>query len=119
MKNWIIAAIAIVLVLNIVTGGFLYDRLSNEMNRTQSEIATLKLAVLSSPAGGQTTPTTVSGGTTMTMGDLISMIQPVIVRVDVTSSSFKASGSGIIIRSNGYVITNGTLLTILHPLRLR
>jgi serine protease Do len=44
--------------------------------------------------------------TTLTMGDLFTQISPVIVRIDVTGSGFQAAGSGIIIRSDGYVITN-------------
>jgi serine protease Do len=44
--------------------------------------------------------------TTVTMVDLFTLIQPVIVRVDVIGPGFQASGSGIIIRKDGYVITN-------------
>jgi S1-C subfamily serine protease len=44
--------------------------------------------------------------TTMTMGDLFTLVTPVIVRIDVAGPGFLASGSGIIIRSDGYVITN-------------
>lgn len=54
----------------------------------------------------QTTSTTQSSSTTMTMADLFSILQPVIVRVDVTGPGFQDSGSGIIIRSDGYIITN-------------
>jgi serine protease Do len=40
------------------------------------------------------------------MVDLIQAIQPVIVRVDVVGAGFQASGSGIVFRKDGYVITN-------------
>jgi S1-C subfamily serine protease len=48
----------------------------------------------------------VQTGSTLTMGDLFSLIQPVIVRLDVTGAGILVSGSGIIFRSDGYVITN-------------
>jgi len=54
----------------------------------------------------QTVTTSQPTSTTMSMADLFSAIQPVVVRVDVTGPGFQGSGSGIIIRSDGYVITN-------------
>ncbi len=59
-----------------------------------------------SVSASQTLPATQPNVTTMTMGNLFSLIQPVIVRIDDTGPGFQASGSGIIIRSDGYVITN-------------
>jgi len=40
------------------------------------------------------------------MADLFSQIQPVIVRIDITGAGFQGSGSGIIIRGDGAIITN-------------
>jgi S1-C subfamily serine protease len=57
-------------------------------------------------AVSQTTSTVTPSTTPLTMGDLFSQIQPIIVWVDVTGQGFTASGSGIIIRSDGYIITN-------------
>lgn len=54
----------------------------------------------------QSTVSTQSTTTTMSMANLFTIIQPVIARVDVTSPGFQGSGSGIIIRSDGYIITN-------------
>ncbi len=45
-----------------------------------------------STTGPQVTAAVQPSVTTMTMGDLFSLIQPVIVRVDVTGSGFQASG---------------------------
>ena len=47
-----------------------------------------------------------AGVPALSMGDLFTLIQPDIVRIDVTGSGFTASGSGIIIRANGVVVTN-------------
>lgn len=59
-----------------------------------------------SVTGPQATSAVQPSGTTITMGDLFSLIQPVIVRVNVKGTGFTASGSGILIRSDGYIITN-------------
>ncbi len=40
------------------------------------------------------------------MVDLITAIQPVVSRVDVVGSGFAASGTGVIIRGDGYLVTN-------------
>lgn len=47
---------------------------------------------------------------TITMGELFSQIQPVIVRVDIIGPGFQGSGSGIIIRSDGYLLTNAHVI---------
>jgi S1-C subfamily serine protease len=107
MKNRAMAITLIILVLTIVSMGYLYSRLNGEIGNVQSEMTALKLEVSSLQVGSsQGTSTTPPASTTITMVDLISMVQPVIVRVDVTGSGFQASGSGIIIRSDGYIITN-------------
>jgi S1-C subfamily serine protease len=59
-----------------------------------------------SVSGPQVTVTQAPGSTIPTMGDVFSQIQPVVVRIDVSGTGFQASGSGVIIRSDGYLITN-------------
>jgi len=102
MRNLVIGVIGGVLAASIVAGVVLYSQLNSQLNGAQVDIQRLKtLGGLSTP-----TPTTPAGGTNMTMVDLISTVQPVVVRVDVKGDSFQASGSGVIIRSDGYVMTN-------------
>jgi serine protease Do len=117
MKNWITAALGVVLVLTMVFAGFSYVKLNRQINDAKSQITGLRLEISSMQTGSapdsspkpSSTPASTappSGSSTMTMGDIISLIRPVIVRVDVTGLAFQAYGSGIIIRSDGYVITN-------------
>jgi S1-C subfamily serine protease len=70
---------------------------------TLSNGQTIDAGIVVGPQSSSATP---SGTALMTMGDLFSLIQPVIVRVDVSGAGFQGSGSGIVIRSDGYLITN-------------
>ena len=78
------------------------SELSNQISNAQTQIAALKPVGLSEQSSTATTPTP----TSLSMVNLIPLVQPTIVRIDVTGPGFKASGSGIIIRPDGYVITN-------------
>jgi S1-C subfamily serine protease len=80
---------------SINTAGHLVLTLSNGQ--------TVDAGIVNAP---QATPAALPTGTTLTMGDLFSLLQPVIVRVDVKGTGFVGAGSGIIIRSDGYIITN-------------
>jgi serine protease Do len=66
----------------------------------------------------QPSPPIQSTAATMTMGDLFSQIRPSIVMIDVTGSGFRASGTGIIIRSDGYLITNGHVIEKANSIRI-
>ncbi len=100
MRNLGTIIIGAVLVASIATGAMLYSRLNNQLATARLDIATLQ----TNTAPTTTTPPT--GGSNMTMIDLITRVQPVVVRVDVEGASFAASGSGVIIRSDGHVMTN-------------
>ena len=112
MKNWVIAVV-IILSLGIISLGYFSIRQSTDLNTVKKQIVTLNSSLSSlnetfttlsevtpSPAV-QTTSTTVN-----TMVNLVPQIEPVIVRIDVNGVGFKAAGSGIIIRKDGYIITN-------------
>jgi serine protease Do len=102
LKNQTTIIIAVILALSIGFTGYSYARLSNQISNTQTQIIALKSVGLSAPSSAPATPTP----TSLSMVNLIPLVQPTIVRIDVTGPGFKASGSGIIIRQDGYVITN-------------
>jgi serine protease Do len=117
MRSLSIFVLAVVLVAVIVAGGVLFANMNSKINDTQTQVAALQARQgnsstipvtpqVSSP--GSTTPTvaTSPAQATLTMGDLITLIQPVLVRVNVSGAGFQASGTGIIIRNNGVIITN-------------
>jgi S1-C subfamily serine protease len=94
---------------SINTDGHLVIALSNGekidagiVNDPQASSAALPDAMtIASPS-----PIAQTGSTTITMGTLFSLVGPVIVRVDCQGDSFTSSGSGIIIRKDGYILTN-------------
>jgi serine protease Do len=103
MKNWTLSVAVIILALGMISMGLI---LNNQINNTQSQIAAIKSgAALQGPAA-QSISTPPTSNTPMSMTNLLPLVQPTIVRVDVTGRGFQASGSGIIIRNDGYVITN-------------
>jgi serine protease Do len=95
--------------VSINTDGHLVITLSNgekidagTVNEPQATSAALTKAVIIASAS----PVAKSGSNSITMGTLLSQVQPVVVRVDCQGESFTSSGSGIIIRQDGYLITN-------------
>jgi serine protease Do len=96
-----------------VTGGSINS--SGHLILTLSNQQTIDVGIVSAL---QPTTTTTSGNTLMTMGDLFSRIQPVIVRVDVVGPGFQASGSGIIIRNDGYIITNQHVIDSANSIKI-
>ncbi len=101
-------AIYIAFCLVLISGGFLYLDLNDQLTDAKSQVSSLKtnFAYLqnSPPAPAQT------AGADVSMANLISIIQPIIVRVDVTQANSQESGSGIIIGSDGHIITNNHVI---------
>jgi len=131
MKNGIILIIGVILVIGSVVLGYLYVQQSGKLNNAQSQIAALKSDVASlkvSAANPQSTPSSVNTSTTSVVSsvpivpvptpgavsqapvnpvtDVIQKLAPEVVRIDVAGSNFSASGSGFIIDSRGYIMTN-------------
>jgi serine protease Do len=104
MKSWTIT-LGVVLLLAIVSVGVSYTILNTGINSARTEIAALQADIQNLQAGGQPATTT-TGTARLSMIDLISEIQPIVVRVDVIGSGFQASGSGVIFQGDGHIITN-------------
>ena len=132
MKNWMILGF-VILILGMAVSGFFIVKLNQDLNNAQarvdalqsssqnlqtnlSDLQTANTALKTSVASLQTSVTTLQnapasavGGTTTTtntMVNLIPQIEPITARIDVSGTGFVASGSGIIIRQDGFVITN-------------
>ena len=99
MKTLTVIAFVIAIVAAAAAGAS-YAGLNNRTNDLQAQVASLRSEMAKlQPA---TSPTAIS----LTMVDLITAIQPVVARVDVVGPGFTASGTGVIIRGDGYLVTN-------------
>jgi serine protease Do len=98
--------------LSIASGVVIYARLSSDLDRAQSQIAAVRSDLAALQAGRSTAvpPPTTSLTAATTMVDLVMAIQPVVARIDVTGARFQASGSGVIFRADGYLITNAHVI---------
>ncbi len=99
MKSWTVVT-TIIAILAVLVAALSYMKLNSEVTDAQAQLAHLKSDI------AKLQPSASLGGTSLTMVDLISAIQPVVVRIEVVGSGFQASGSGVVIRGDGYLITN-------------
>ncbi len=90
----------IIAVLAVVASGATYAMLSSQLTAAEQDVASLRSEV------SRLQPASPQGTTSLTMVDLITAIQPVVSRVDVVGPGFTASGTGVIIRGDGYLVTN-------------
>ncbi len=97
MKALTVFAVVIAIAAIVAVGGT-YAGMNSKVNDAQSQIASLRSEVAKLQPG--------VSPTSLTMVDLITAIQPVVARVDVVGSGFNASGTGVIIRGDGYLVTN-------------
>ncbi|AQX74956.1 serine protease [Dehalococcoides mccartyi] len=121
-SRWI--SIAVIALLVVVTGfntAMLFQK-SDQLSQAETKIDSLtqSLASLSGLggdiAGLQQDLSTVQSqlqqvNTDLTchacaVSDVVSLIEPAIVRVDVSGRNFSASGSGTIVDNRGYILTN-------------
>ncbi len=83
-----------------------------QLSTLQSDVATLKGNVvtlqdkLSSGSAAPTGAASSAPTSAISVVGLVPALEPVVVRIDVSSSQFSASGSGFIIDSAGYILTN-------------
>jgi serine protease Do len=123
MKNWTIPVL-VILVLAIAFSVYFNIKLNQNLTTLQSNYQTSQknvsdlqntMASLKTTVGNlQTTVSTLQSAPTQpassaigsVMINLIPQIEPFIARIDVTGAGFRASGSGVVIRQDGYLITN-------------
>lgn len=123
MGKWTIA-LFVILVLAIASSVYLNVKLNQDMNSLQADyqtsqktvsdlqntIASLKTTVdnlqtsLSALQNAPSQPASSPVGSVMI--NLIPQIEPFIARIDVIGVGFRASGSGVVVRQDGYIITN-------------
>ena len=90
----------------IISNGILFNNIHHDLASTQSRIAELT-SNKTSPAPSLNASTSLAQrAANLTMIELINLIQPTIVRITVSAPGIEASGSGVIIRNSGYIITN-------------
>ena len=49
---------------------------------------------------------------TNAFAEIVSRVEPTIVRIDVTGENFQAMGSGFLVDNSGYVVTNQHVIKI-------
>jgi serine protease Do len=103
MRNFFTVVLAIILVAAIGAGAIIYSRLNTEITQARQDVQDLKSSIASQRLQAQSTAN-------ISMVDLITLIQPVIVRIDAPNPTALVSGSGVIIRSDGYIITNNHVI---------
>jgi serine protease Do len=120
MKYWILTLVVIILAIGTVTMGVLYSQQSNQISALQKDVTTLKNSINNLqliPVGpipsatvaqvpGQTAVQPPTQSSLNQVANLASQYTPLVVRIDVTGRGFQAAGSGFIIDSTGYVLTN-------------
>jgi serine protease Do len=105
MKTFAVTLAVIILAVGLIVYIFLnrqqsrqLDTANQSISSLRSDLATLKNSVTNFSA---VRPSAVSSIT-----DIVSALQPAVLRIDVVGKGFVASGSGFIIRSDGYFLTN-------------
>jgi S1-C subfamily serine protease len=120
MKYWILTLVVIILAIGTITMGVLYIQQSNQLAALQADVLTIKNSISSlrsNPSApipsatvaqnpGQTAVQPGVQSSIASIIDLAARYTPIVVRIDVTGPGFQAAGSGFIIDSSGYVLTN-------------
>jgi serine protease Do len=87
--------------LNTVQGNV--SGLQGKIADVQGQIAGLQTGL--SKANSDLAAIQASTNQTLTQANLVKLVEPVVVRVDIFFSTFMVTGTGIIISNNGYVLT--------------
>jgi serine protease Do len=107
----LLSIILVIVVIWSVIGGILLFETRGSLNTAQNDIASLKNDLSSLKGNVTSTPNPTSSAavnqpTSNSIADLIVKFEPSAVRIDVSGRGFHASGSGVVVDSRGYVLTN-------------
>ncbi len=105
MRNWSMWLVSILFVVAAAAGGFFYARQSNTLQGTQSKILTLEdnLKIVQSDVSRMDP---ILRDHINSIISVVSAVQPAVLRITVSGQGVEVSGSGFIIRSDGYAVTN-------------
>ena len=111
-KYWIIGTVAVILIVAAAAGGYLFGRHSGLSGGSETPITALKSQITTLEYSLNTLKSDVSQINPVLQShvnaivDVVNILQPAILRITVDGDSVLVSGSGFIIRSDGYAITN-------------
>jgi serine protease Do len=112
MKNWILWVIIVILAIVSITDTYLYVQERNNVNNAQTQIADLKANIssfqgnISAMQNGISQSNSTLQAHISSVIDVAANLEPSVVRIDVTGRGFTAGGSGFIVDSKGYILTN-------------
>jgi serine protease Do len=107
----LLSIILVIVIIWSVIGGILLFETRGTLNSAQTDIAGLKNDLTALKGTTTSTPNVTSNVTSnqpvsTSIADLVVKFEPSSVRIDVSGRGFHASGSGVIVDSRGYVLTN-------------
>ncbi|MFA9397779.1 MAG: S1C family serine protease [Clostridiaceae bacterium] len=105
-KNGFFSIIAVAVICAFIGGGMgsylTYSIFEKPSNNSQVNTSGL----VNNNADTPSTIKTVSGGEEMSVTDIVSKVSPAVVGISVTTSDGSGYGSGVVVTSDGYILTN-------------
>jgi serine protease Do len=105
MKTAVVTVAIIILAAGLIVNVLLSRQQSNQLDTANQSISSLR-SDLVNLKNSVTNFSAVRPSTASSITDIVSALQPSVLRIDVVGKGFVASGSGFIIRSDGYFLTN-------------
>lgn len=102
MKLKVIIPIIILLICTTAGLALFSVQTVNKLNRVNTAITGLSKDM----ASMRTLTTGIDADTGTSIAQLVTLVNPAVVRIDVTGSNFAGVGSGFIVDESGYVLTN-------------